>query len=134
MEELSGKTALVTGSTDGVGRLVARKLWQAGARVLVHGPMPREANDRGGAPTCQRAAGDGGLPADVPPVVAVGNLRSAGGLDLGDDTYPFLRVEHWGPDSNTQAAVGEPLYRFPAQESANHFVRAGYGPPDRNPL
>jgi NAD(P)-dependent dehydrogenase (short-subunit alcohol dehydrogenase family) len=30
-------TALVTGSTDGVGRLVACKLGQAGARVLVHG-------------------------------------------------------------------------------------------------
>jgi len=37
MEKLSGKTALVTGSTDGVGRLVARKLGQAGAHVLVHG-------------------------------------------------------------------------------------------------
>src|SRR3954451_11838009 len=37
MEKLSGKTALVAGSTDGVGRLVARKLGQAGARVLVHG-------------------------------------------------------------------------------------------------
>jgi len=37
MEKLSVKTALVTGSTDGVGRLVARKLGQAGARVLVHG-------------------------------------------------------------------------------------------------
>jgi NAD(P)-dependent dehydrogenase (short-subunit alcohol dehydrogenase family) len=37
MEQLSGKTALVTGSTDRVGRLVARKLAQAGARVLVHG-------------------------------------------------------------------------------------------------
>jgi NAD(P)-dependent dehydrogenase (short-subunit alcohol dehydrogenase family) len=34
---LNGKTALVTGSTDGVGRLVARRLGQAGARVLVHG-------------------------------------------------------------------------------------------------
>jgi NAD(P)-dependent dehydrogenase (short-subunit alcohol dehydrogenase family) len=34
---MRGKTALVTGSTDGVGRLVARKLGQAGARVLVHG-------------------------------------------------------------------------------------------------
>ena len=37
MENLTGKTALVTGSTDGVGRLVARKLGQAGGRVLVHG-------------------------------------------------------------------------------------------------
>ncbi len=34
---MSGKAALVTGSTDGVGRLVARKLGQAGAHVLVHG-------------------------------------------------------------------------------------------------
>ena len=34
---LSGRTALVTGSTDGVGRLVARQLGAAGARVLVHG-------------------------------------------------------------------------------------------------
>ena len=31
------KDALVTGSTDGVGRLVTRKLGQAGAHVLVHG-------------------------------------------------------------------------------------------------
>src|SRR5436853_7500829 len=37
MQNLTGKAALVTGSTDGVGRLVARKLGQAGARVLVHG-------------------------------------------------------------------------------------------------
>ena len=37
MEKLTGKTVLVTGSTDGVGRLVARRLGEAGARVLVHG-------------------------------------------------------------------------------------------------
>ena len=37
MEKLTGKTALVTGSTDGVGRLVAKTLAGAGARVLVHG-------------------------------------------------------------------------------------------------
>ena len=37
MTDLSGKTALVTGSTDGVGRMVARELAAAGARVLVHG-------------------------------------------------------------------------------------------------
>ena len=35
--ELRNKTALVTGSTDGVGRVVAEKLGAAGARVLVHG-------------------------------------------------------------------------------------------------
>jgi NAD(P)-dependent dehydrogenase (short-subunit alcohol dehydrogenase family) len=37
MMQLDGKTALITGSTDGVGRVVARKLAEAGARILVHG-------------------------------------------------------------------------------------------------
>jgi NAD(P)-dependent dehydrogenase (short-subunit alcohol dehydrogenase family) len=37
MTSLKGKTALVTGSTDGVGRVVAERLGQMGARVLVHG-------------------------------------------------------------------------------------------------
>jgi NAD(P)-dependent dehydrogenase (short-subunit alcohol dehydrogenase family) len=37
MTSLKGKTALVTGSTDGVGRVVAERLAKMGARVLVHG-------------------------------------------------------------------------------------------------
>src|ERR1700687_572256 len=35
--EMDGKTVLVTGSTDGVGRYVAAKLASAGAKVLIHG-------------------------------------------------------------------------------------------------
>ncbi len=34
---ISGKTALITGSTDGVGRYIAEKLGAEGVRVLVHG-------------------------------------------------------------------------------------------------
>ena len=34
---MKGKTALVTGSTDGVGRYVAAQLAAAGAKVLIHG-------------------------------------------------------------------------------------------------
>lgn len=45
MTRLNGKTALVTGSTDGVGRLVAKRLGDAGARVLVHG-RDRERGER----------------------------------------------------------------------------------------
>jgi NAD(P)-dependent dehydrogenase (short-subunit alcohol dehydrogenase family) len=37
MTSLQGKTAFVTGSTDGVGRVVAEQLGKMGARVLVHG-------------------------------------------------------------------------------------------------
>lgn len=36
-KSLEGKTALVTGSTDGLGRVVALKLAHMGAHVLVHG-------------------------------------------------------------------------------------------------
>jgi NAD(P)-dependent dehydrogenase (short-subunit alcohol dehydrogenase family) len=35
--KLAGKTILITGSTDGVGRVVALRLADAGAEVLVHG-------------------------------------------------------------------------------------------------
>ena len=37
MSELAGRTALVTGSTSGIGRVVALELAAAGARVVVHG-------------------------------------------------------------------------------------------------
>src|SRR4029450_43354 len=45
MTRLDGKTALITGSTDGVGRVVAKRLGEAGARVLVHG-RNRERGER----------------------------------------------------------------------------------------
>ena len=35
--DLSGRTALVTGATDGIGRIAARRLGEAGAHVIVHG-------------------------------------------------------------------------------------------------
>jgi NAD(P)-dependent dehydrogenase (short-subunit alcohol dehydrogenase family) len=35
--EVNGKTVLITGSTDGVGRYVAAKLASRGAKVLIHG-------------------------------------------------------------------------------------------------
>ena len=34
---VDGKTVLITGSTDGVGRYVARRLAASGAKVLIHG-------------------------------------------------------------------------------------------------
>jgi len=37
MTKPNGKTALITGSTDGVGRMVATRLGEGGWRVLVHG-------------------------------------------------------------------------------------------------
>jgi len=45
MAERDGKTALITGSTDGVGRVVAKSLGASGWRVLVHG-RDRERGER----------------------------------------------------------------------------------------
>ena len=52
---LSGKIVLITGSTDGVGRFVARKLGQGGAEIIVHG---RDA-DRGAEVVSEITAGGG---------------------------------------------------------------------------
>ena len=55
MAKSNGKTVLITGSTDGVGRVVAKRLGEGGWRVLVHGRdrgrgerVVAEINDAGG--------------------------------------------------------------------------------------
>jgi NAD(P)-dependent dehydrogenase (short-subunit alcohol dehydrogenase family) len=45
MMDLQGKIALITGSTDGVGRVVAQRLGEAGARILIHGRDSKRGND-----------------------------------------------------------------------------------------
>jgi len=45
MIDLDGKIALVTGSTDGVGRVVAQQLGEAGGYVLVHGRNSERGSD-----------------------------------------------------------------------------------------
>src|SRR5262247_1101481 len=42
--DMTGKTVLITGSTDGVGRYVASELARQGAQVLIHGRDASRAN------------------------------------------------------------------------------------------
>jgi NAD(P)-dependent dehydrogenase (short-subunit alcohol dehydrogenase family) len=76
MTRLNGKTALVTGSTDGVGRLVATRLGEAGARVLVHGRN----RERGERLVAEIEAGNGSsefLAADLSALAEVRRLAEA---------------------------------------------------------
>jgi NAD(P)-dependent dehydrogenase (short-subunit alcohol dehydrogenase family) len=75
---VSARTALVTGSTDGVGRIVATRLGEAGVHVLVHG------RDRGrGEEVVARIRARGGtaelLTADLSALVEVVDLAEAVG-------------------------------------------------------
>ena len=81
----NGRTVLITGSTDGVGRYVAERLAAGGTRVIVHG------RDRArGEAVVERIAHEGGearfLAADLPSLAEVRALADAvrndgGGLD-----------------------------------------------------
>ena len=85
---LAGKTVLVTGSTDGVGRVVARRLAAMGARVLVHG---RDL-DRGESLVAEiRAAGNeraAFIQADLASLAEVRRLADA--IDAGEDRLDLL--------------------------------------------
>jgi len=73
---LKGKTALVTGSTDGVGRVVAEQLGKMGACVLVHG-RDRERGEQVVA-DIKRAGGTAEfLPADLAALAEVRRLADA---------------------------------------------------------
>ena len=84
---LTGKTILITGSTDGVGKRVAERVGAMGARVLVHG---RDAvrGDRLVADLQRAGASAEFYPADLASLAEV--RRLAGDKLDGDGTQPQL--------------------------------------------
>jgi len=79
---LTGKTALITGATGGIGEALAMGFAQAGATVGVHSRSPEKV-----AATCQAIAADGGkavaLTADITTVDACRHLVADAHAALG---------------------------------------------------
>jgi len=77
MSALAGRTVLITGATDGVGRVVAERLGAEGARVMVQGRDPGR-----GREAVRAVEGAGGeaefLPADLDDLDEVRRLADAG--------------------------------------------------------
>ena len=76
MAKPNGKTAFITGSTDGVGRVVAKMLGASGWRVLVHG-RDRERGERVVAEIKAGGGSAGFLMADLASLAEVRRLADA---------------------------------------------------------
>jgi 3-oxoacyl-[acyl-carrier protein] reductase len=103
---LSGKTAVVTGSTSGIGRAMAVAMARAGARVLVHGRS---------APLAAEAAAEIAGLGQQAPVVLADLADPAASERLVDVAWSELggRVDVWinnaGADILTRSALQQPF-------------------------
>jgi NAD(P)-dependent dehydrogenase (short-subunit alcohol dehydrogenase family) len=135
MISVTGKRALVTGSTMGIGHAAARGLLEADARVAIHGrdiKRVREAirkldHPERTVPVC----GDVGDPAECQRLIEE-SVTGLGGLDylvcnagIGDLSYPEdLTEEHWDKLFNVNCRSGYFLtkYALPALRESRGSV------------
>jgi NAD(P)-dependent dehydrogenase (short-subunit alcohol dehydrogenase family) len=109
--DVSGKTALVTGGSRGIGLMIARGLVQAGARVIV---SSRKSDDVGAAAKELAAIGDcWAIPGDISTPEGAGELAQATRA-----RFPRLDILV----NNAGASWGAPLEEFPASgwEKVSH--------------
>ena len=101
--DISGKTALVTGGSRGIGLMIARGLLQGGARVIVssrkEGPVAEAARELAGLGDCE------GIPGDVSTPEGAAALASA-------TTQRFEKLDILVNNAGT--TWGAPLEEFPA--------------------
>ncbi|WMJ68239.1 SDR family NAD(P)-dependent oxidoreductase [Stenotrophomonas sp. 24(2023)] len=107
--KLAGKTALVTGSSKGIGEAIALALAREGASVIVHGRQASQARQvaeritaAGGqaCTACGDIAGEDGVEAVLASAIAQAGpidilVNNAGGSSAGTQTWNDSHPEHW---------------------------------------
>jgi len=93
--KMDGKTVLITGSTDGVGRYVAAKLAAAGAKVLIHGRDKARANSLADEIRRQGHAEPTFYPADLSSLAGTRQLAEAVLADHGRIAMPGSVRARW---------------------------------------
>ncbi len=103
--DLTGKTALITGSSQGIGYALAKGLAQAGARIILNG---RDANKLANAAETLRSAGYEVIELAFDAVDHAGVRKAVDGLETGGVKIDIL-VNNAGMQHRT------PLEDFPAE-------------------
>jgi NAD(P)-dependent dehydrogenase (short-subunit alcohol dehydrogenase family) len=151
--QLKGKRALVTGSTGGIGEIIAKVLAREGARVLVHGR--RDAEAKRVVSDIEKAGGSaiavlGDLATDEGAKQAIDGVEKSGGVDIlvnnaGTwDGRAWFEVEpaEWGAlyNANVVASVRMIKALAPAMKKAGwgRIIQMASGvatapPPGREP-
>ena len=103
---LDGRRALVTGSSRGIGRAIARALGQAGAEVIYHGTAPSPKLEEAVAEARADGAAVSSVTADLADPVAVECLAAEVGavdiLVLNASVQKYQSIEKFEPEEFTR--------------------------------
>lgn len=123
--DMAGKTALVTGSTDGVGRVVAARLAEAGAHVLLHGR--NEARGREAVSECEAKGGSAELViADLASLAEVRRLVQAV-KDRTDRLHLLINnagIGSGGPEAQREESADGHELRFAVNHLSGFLLTA----------
>ncbi len=113
--DLTGKVVLVTGASGGIGRVIAQRMSEAGAKVAVH----YNSNADSAAATVERIAATGGLAMSIGADIASEADCEAMFASIANTLGPVDIVVNNAADQGVQSLADMPLSAFQAMLATN---------------